>query len=142
MKLKEIQPLLSSVKLSAPSRFFFFIWVLDVSGFFVIFKLGGDIYGKTRLKKCVPYFVKTDVFKIAGRTSNFKTCILAFSKMQFQVKSQCQTHVYSRFCLKTHICPAKSQGQTHPKKISLHSNSLSLQNEKNSYIVSKTNKIK
>jgi hypothetical protein len=49
-------------------------------GFFVIFKLGGDIYGKTRLKKCVSYFVKTGVFKIAGRTSNFKTRILAFSK--------------------------------------------------------------
>jgi hypothetical protein len=77
-------------------------------GFFVIFKLGGDIYGKTHLKKCVPYFVKTSFFKIAGRTFNFKTRILAFSKTQFQIKSQCQTHVYSRFCLKTHICPAIS----------------------------------
>ena len=77
-------------------------------GFFVIFKLGGDIYCKTHLKKWVPYFVKTSVFKIAGRISNFKTCILAFSKTQFQVKSQCQTHIYSRFCLKTHICPAIS----------------------------------
>ena len=70
-------------------------WVLDVSSrFFVIFKLGRDIYGKTHLKKCVPYFVKTSIFKTAGRTSNFKTHILAFSKMQFQIKSQCQTHVY------------------------------------------------
>ena len=77
-------------------------------GFFVIFKLSGDIYGKTHLKKCVPYFVKISVFKIAGRTSNFKTCILTFFKTQFQVKSQCQTHGYSSFQTKTHICPTNS----------------------------------